>query len=87
MDKAVEGRGYRLSFTPVDSPKFRRKLVALSSIVNSGQLRVAIPAADLVKPATAQVNVSNPVPGGGKSTALTFTIHSALAREDVAQMF
>jgi hypothetical protein len=43
--------------------------------VNSGQLRVAIPAADLVKPATAQVNVSNPVPGGGKSAALTFIIH------------
>jgi hypothetical protein len=42
--------------------------------VNSGELRVAIPAADLVKPRTAKINVSNPAPGGGKSAALTFTV-------------
>jgi hypothetical protein len=42
--------------------------------VNSRKLRMAIPAADLVKPALNKVRVSNPVPGGGMSAALTFTV-------------
>jgi hypothetical protein len=42
--------------------------------VNSGNLRVAIPAADLLTPRTAKLRVSNPVPGGGKSAALTFAV-------------
>jgi trimeric autotransporter adhesin len=42
--------------------------------VNSGQLRVAIPAADLVTPRTANLRVNNPAPGGGNSVALTFTV-------------
>jgi len=42
--------------------------------VNSGQLRTAIPAADLVKPGLNKIRVSNPVPGGGRSAALTFTV-------------
>lgn len=47
-----------------------------SVFVNSGQLRVAIPTADLMKPGTAnKVSVSNPAPGGGRSAALTFSVH------------
>ena len=42
--------------------------------VNSGQLRVAIPAADLVTSRTANLRVNNPAPAGGNSTALTFTV-------------
>jgi hypothetical protein len=42
--------------------------------VNSGKLRMAIPAADLVQPAVNKVRVSNPIPGGGRSAALTFTV-------------
>jgi hypothetical protein len=42
--------------------------------VNSRKLRMAIPAADLVQPAVNKVRVSNPVPGGGRSAALTFTV-------------
>lgn len=42
--------------------------------VNSGQLRVAIPAADLAKATTAKISVSNPAPGGGKSGGLSFTV-------------
>jgi hypothetical protein len=42
--------------------------------VNSGTLRVAIPAADLVTPRTANLKVNNPAPGGGNSAPLTFTV-------------
>jgi trimeric autotransporter adhesin len=43
--------------------------------VSSGQLRVAIPAADLAKSGTAnKISVSNPALGGGGSAALTFTV-------------
>jgi trimeric autotransporter adhesin len=42
--------------------------------VNSRKLRMAIPAADLVQPAVNKVRVSNPIPGGGRSAALTFTV-------------
>ena len=42
--------------------------------VNSGQLQVAIAAADLVKAGTAKIKVVNPTPGGGTSKALSFTI-------------
>lgn len=43
--------------------------------VNSGQLRVAIPAADLVTAQTASLRVVNPTPGGGTSGVATFTIN------------
>jgi len=42
--------------------------------VNSEELWVAISAADLAKPALNKVRVSNPIPGGGRSAALTFTV-------------
>ena len=43
--------------------------------VSSTQLQTAIPASDLVKPGVNKIRVSNPVPGGGRSGALTFTVH------------
>jgi uncharacterized repeat protein (TIGR01451 family) len=43
--------------------------------VNSGQLRVAIPAADLVTAQTASLRVVNPTPGGGTSGVVSFTIN------------
>ena len=42
--------------------------------VNSRQLRVAIAVADLATPQTATIQVTNPVPGGGTSVALTFSV-------------
>ena len=42
--------------------------------VNSRKLQMAIPAADLVQPAVNKVRVSNPIPGGGRSAVLTFTV-------------
>jgi uncharacterized repeat protein (TIGR01451 family) len=43
--------------------------------VSSGQLRVAVPAADLVTAQTASLRVVNPPPGGGTSGAVSFTIN------------
>jgi uncharacterized repeat protein (TIGR01451 family) len=43
--------------------------------VNSGQLQVAIPAADLTTPQTAYVQVVNPAPGGGASLQIPFNIN------------
>ncbi|MGA3322933.1 MAG: kelch repeat-containing protein, partial [Terriglobia bacterium] len=43
--------------------------------VNSGQLSVAIPAADLATPNTVGLQVVNPTPGGGSSNVLDFTIN------------
>ena len=42
--------------------------------LNSAHLRMAVPAADLVKPGLNKVRVSNPTPGGGRSAPLTFTV-------------
>jgi len=43
--------------------------------VNSAQLRVAIPAADLAMPRTANLQVVNPAPGGGSSTQISFKVN------------
>jgi hypothetical protein len=43
--------------------------------VNSGQLRVAIPAVDLAAPQTATLQVVNPTPGGGPSTMINFQVN------------
>jgi hypothetical protein len=43
--------------------------------VNSGQLRVAIPAADLATPQIAAMRVFNPAPGGGSSSQISFKIN------------
>ncbi|MEZ4457491.1 MAG: hypothetical protein R2882_13235 [Gemmatimonadales bacterium] len=44
---------------------------------SAGSLTVAIPAADLADPGTAQLTVFNPAPGGGTSAAVTITIAAA----------
>ena len=49
--------------------------VRATVFVNSGQLRAAIPAADLVAPQTVKVQVVNPTPGGGSSTIFNLTIN------------
>ncbi len=46
--------------------------------VSATQLKAAITAADLVAPATAQVSVFTPTPGGGTSTSLPFSIVASL---------
>lgn len=43
--------------------------------VDSAHVRVAIAAADLVTPGTDKIRVSNPIPGGGNSTTLLFTVN------------
>ena len=43
--------------------------------VNSGQLRVAIPATDLATPRTVGMQVVNPTPGGGNSNIFSVTIN------------
>jgi hypothetical protein len=45
-----------------------------TTYVSATQLTAAISAGDLIAAGTAAVTVSNPAPGGGVSTALTFTI-------------
>jgi hypothetical protein len=45
-----------------------------TTFVSSTQLTAVIPAVDIAAAGTAQVTVFNPTPGGGTSSALTFTI-------------
>ena len=48
-----------------------------TTFVGGTQLNAAIQAADLASAGTAQVTVVNPTPGGGTSSAITFTIQNA----------
>jgi RHS repeat-associated protein len=48
-----------------------------TTFVSSTQLTASIPASDIATVGSAQVTVSSPAPGGGVSTALTFTITQA----------
>jgi len=43
--------------------------------INSGQLRVAIPAADLTSPKTVNLRIVNPAPGGGTSGTVSFSVN------------
>ena len=53
----------------------RWNTVALTTVfVSSTQLTATVPASDIATAGTASVTVFNPTPGGGASTALTFTI-------------
>lgn len=45
-----------------------------AAYVSATQLTVYVPYTDIASAGTAQIVVSNPTPGGGKSAALTFTI-------------
>lgn len=47
-----------------------------TTFVGSTQLRASIAAADIETAGTADVTVLNPAPGGGESSALTFTINN-----------
>ena len=57
-----------------------------TSYVSATQLTAAIPAADVAAAGTAQVTVFNPLPGGGSSAPLTFTINAAPANNPVATL-
>jgi hypothetical protein len=46
-----------------------------TTFVSKTLVQAAITAADIANPGTAQVTVVNPVPGGGTSNALSFTIN------------
>jgi len=46
----------------------------VAAYVSATQLTIYVPYTDIASAGTAQVVVSNPAPGGGKSAALTFTI-------------
>jgi sugar lactone lactonase YvrE len=48
-----------------------------TTYVSATQLQAAILAADIAAAGTAQVTVSNPKPGGGTTSALTFTINKS----------
>ncbi len=47
-----------------------------TAFVSTTQLTAQIPASDVLSAGTAQVTVFNPTPGGGTSSALTFTINA-----------
>jgi len=47
-----------------------------TTFVSSTQVTAAIPASDIAAAGTANVTVSNPAPGGGTSSATTFTINN-----------
>jgi len=47
-----------------------------TDVLNSTQVKGAIPGSDLTTAGTAQVEVSNPSPGGGTSSAVNFTVKS-----------
>ncbi|MBL8203526.1 MAG: hypothetical protein JNM09_04795 [Blastocatellia bacterium] len=47
-----------------------------TTVVNASQLTATIPATDLANAGTASVTVFNPTPGGGTSSAATFTINN-----------
>lgn len=44
------------------------------AFLNSSQVIVLVPAADLAQAVTAMIDISNPAPGGGTSSQLTFTV-------------
>ena len=48
-----------------------------TTFVSATQLMASIPASDIAAAGTAQVTVFNPSPGGGASSALTFTVNQA----------
>jgi hypothetical protein len=62
------------NFTPA-SVAFWNNGARTTVFVDSQHLRVAIPAADLKKPTKAKIHISNPLPGGGDSAALKFTVN------------
>jgi hypothetical protein len=47
-----------------------------TTFVSSTQLQVALTVADLALGETAQIVIVNPAPGGGASSAVTFTINN-----------
>ena len=54
-----------------------------TTFVSSTQLTTTIPASDIAAAGTADVTVFNPSPGGGTSSALTFTITATIERVSV----
>ena len=44
------------------------------AFLNGSQAIILIPASDLAQPVTAMIDISNPPPGGGTSSQLTFTV-------------
>ncbi|MGA2889018.1 MAG: choice-of-anchor D domain-containing protein [Terracidiphilus sp.] len=49
-----------------------------TTFVSATQLTAAVPASDIASAGTAQVTVNSPTPGGGVSSAQTFTINAAV---------
>ena len=45
-----------------------------ASFVSENEMTVYVPAAAVASTATAAIVIKNPAPGGGQSSALTFTI-------------
>jgi len=50
-----------------------------TNYVNATQLKATVPAADVSGSLVASITVENPTPGGGTSTAATFTVNSPVA--------
>src|SRR5207302_11136612 len=49
-----------------------------TTFVSSTELQVALTTADIASGGTGQITVTNPAPGGGQSSALTFTINNPI---------
>jgi len=56
-----------------------------TTYVSAAQLTALIPASDLASAGTASVTVDNPMPGGGTSNAVTFTISGAISGANILQ--
>ncbi|MGB9492856.1 MAG: IPT/TIG domain-containing protein [Terriglobales bacterium] len=61
-------------FAP-DSTVTWNKTMLTTAFVSSSQLNAYVPYTDIASAGTASIVVSNPAPGGGKATALNFTIN------------
>ncbi len=53
--------------------------------VNSGELTAQIPASDIATGGTPEITVYNPTPGGGTSSAITFTVNQIIITPVVSQ--
>src|SRR5262249_34075311 len=63
------------NFVPSSVVKWKNTSLT-TTFVNSTQITAIVPASDIATAGTAMVKVTNPVPGGGTSSSITFTINN-----------
>ncbi len=75
----INGAGFR-----PDSVVRWNGVIYPSAFLDSGRMKVFIPAQDSAAPGLAAVTVANPAPGGGESTPLNLTIYTRAASDVTA---